>query len=96
MTHHEYWDGSGYTSKLAGAAIPIESRIVAVADVFDALTHARPYKHAWPIDQAVAEIVRQRGRHFDPRIVDAFLDLLQDEGLLPASKVEARQTASAE
>jgi putative two-component system response regulator len=72
LTHHEWWDGTGYPSGLAGAAIPICGRIVALADVFDALTHVRPYKPAWSVDQAVAEIRRLRGSQFDPAVVDAF------------------------
>jgi len=75
--HHERWDGTGYPNGLSGIAIPVEARIVAVADVFDALTHARPYKEAWPVDQAVEEIVAQRARHFDPDVVDAFLGLAE-------------------
>jgi putative two-component system response regulator len=74
-THHERWDGTGYPVGLAGEAIPIAGRIVAVADVFDALTHARPYKQAWPHAEALAELHRQRGRQFDPRVIDAFLTL---------------------
>ncbi|HEV2814788.1 MAG TPA: HD domain-containing phosphohydrolase [Solirubrobacteraceae bacterium] len=72
-THHERWDGTGYPAGLAGEAIPIAGRIVAVVDVFDALTHDRPYKTAWSVEDAVAEIASQRGRHFDPRVVDAFM-----------------------
>ena len=72
-THHEKWDGTGYPAGLAGEEIPLPGRIVAIVDVFDALTHDRPYKEAWTVDAAVAEIERQRGRHFDPRVVDAFL-----------------------
>lgn len=75
LTHHERWDGSGYPHKLRGEAIPIESRILAVADVFDALTHDRPYKTAWPIEKAVAEIRRNSGFHFEPSIVEAFAAL---------------------
>jgi putative two-component system response regulator len=75
LTHHEKWDGSGYCSGLSGADIPISGRIVAVADVFDALTHERPYKKAWPIAEAVTEIRNQSGRHFDPEVVEAFLTL---------------------
>jgi HD-GYP domain-containing protein (c-di-GMP phosphodiesterase class II) len=71
-SHHERWDGTGYPAKLAGEDIPLAGRIVAVADVFDALTHARPYKGAWPIDQAVAEVRRCAGSHFDPAVVAAF------------------------
>jgi HD-GYP domain-containing protein (c-di-GMP phosphodiesterase class II) len=78
LTHHERWDGSGYPAGLAGVAIPLMGRIVAVADVFDALTHARPYKDPWPIEAAVAEIERQSGRQFDPAVVQAFLQVLPD------------------
>ena len=75
ISHHEKWDGTGYPYNMAGEEIPIEARIVAVADVFDALTHSRPYKQAWTIEEAVIEISAQRGRHFDPSIVDIFLQL---------------------
>jgi len=73
LTHHEKYDGSGYPKGLAGEQIPLEGRIVAIADVFDALTSARPYKPAWPLEQAVAYLEEQRGRHFDPALVDLFL-----------------------
>jgi HD-GYP domain-containing protein (c-di-GMP phosphodiesterase class II) len=73
LTHHERWDGKGYPQGLAGHDIPIEGRIVAVCDVYDALTSKRPYKEAWSSEEAVAEIVRQSGSHFDPLVVDAFL-----------------------
>ena len=73
--HHEWWDGSGYPAGLTGDEIPLSGRVVAVADVFDALTHIRPYKQAWPINAALAEIRRLRGRQFDPAIVDAFIEL---------------------
>ncbi|HEX3517614.1 MAG TPA: HD domain-containing phosphohydrolase [Solirubrobacteraceae bacterium] len=72
-THHEWWDGSGYPMGLAGERIPLVGRVVAVGDVFDALTHDRPYKAAWPTEQAIARIRRGAGTHFDPLIVDAFL-----------------------
>jgi putative two-component system response regulator len=71
-THHERWDGTGYPAGLNGEHIPLAGRIVAVADVFDALTHERPYKDAWPLDKAAAEIRCGSGSHFDPRVVDAF------------------------
>ena len=71
-THHEHWDGSGYLLGLTGEEIPLAGRITAVADVFDALTHERPYKSAWDLERAAAEIVRQAGRQFDPRVVEAF------------------------
>jgi putative two-component system response regulator len=73
LTHHERWDGSGYPSGLAMDEIPITGRIVAVADVFDALTHRRPYKPAWSTADAITEMTGQAGRHFDPQVVDAFL-----------------------
>ncbi len=74
LTHHEKWDGSGYPNQLAGADICLEGRIVAIADVFDALTSTRPYKRAWPVDDAVAYLKEQRGRHFDPTLVDLFVE----------------------
>ncbi len=70
--HHEWWDGSGYPHGLRGEQIPLTARIVAVVDVFDALTHTRPYKEAWPLRQALEEINRLSGRQFDPSIIDAF------------------------
>ena len=73
LSHHEKWDGSGYPNGLKGEDIPLVGRIVAVADVFDALTSARPYKSAWPVDKALAYMGEQRGRHFDPLLVDLFL-----------------------
>ncbi len=73
LSHHEKYDGSGYPHGLAGAAIPLEGRIVAVADVFDALTSVRPYKPAWPLSRAIAFLRDSRGQHFDPTCVDAFL-----------------------
>jgi putative two-component system response regulator len=74
-THHERWDGSGYPQGLAGEEIPIAGRICAICDVFDALVSARPYKRAWPVERALAEIRAQAGRHFDPRLVERFLAL---------------------
>jgi putative two-component system response regulator len=71
--HHERWDGSGYPEGLAGEAIPLEARIVAVADVFDALSHDRPYRPALPPDEVFAEIERETGTHFDPAVALAFL-----------------------
>ena len=73
--HHERWDGSGYPDALAHAAIPISARIVAIADVFDALTRERPYKHAWTTEDALDEIKALSGRQFDPLVADAFLSL---------------------
>lgn len=73
LTHHERWNGSGYPSGLAGEDIPLVGRIVAVADVYDALTHERPYKHAWTQEEAINEFNSQRGVLYDPVVVDAFL-----------------------
>jgi putative two-component system response regulator len=75
LTHHERWDGGGYPSRLDGPRIPLAGRIVAIADVFDALTSNRPYKRAWPLADALAEIRALRDSHFDPVIVDAFMRL---------------------
>ncbi len=72
--HHEFWDGNGYAG-MQGTDIPLSGRIVAIADFFDALTHERPYKEAWPVEVAVSEIVARRGTQFDPDVVDAFLRL---------------------
>ncbi len=73
LAHHEKYDGSGYPNGLMGENIPLYARIVAVADVFDALTSKRPYKKAWSLDDAVAYLQEHRGNHFDPVCVDAFL-----------------------
>ena len=77
LNHHEKFDGSGYPHGLAGDAIPQSGRIVAVADVFDALTSARPYKAAWPVERALNLLRDSRGSHFDPDCVDAFLAELE-------------------
>lgn len=76
LTHHEKWDGTGYPAGLAGEAIPVVGRITAIADVFDALTSERPYKHAWPLSQAVEYIRVNAGTHFDPFLAAKFLDLM--------------------
>ena len=76
VSHHEKWDGSGYPLGLARDRIPLAARIVAVADVFDALTSARPYKHAWPVADAVGYLQQQKGRHFDGELVDLFVQQL--------------------
>jgi putative two-component system response regulator len=73
ITHHEKYDGSGYPQGLAGEAIPLVGRIVAIADVFDALTSVRPYKRAWTEEEAVAQLIDQKGKHFDPALVDLFV-----------------------
>jgi putative two-component system response regulator len=76
LSHHEKWDGSGYAG-LKGAEIPLSGRLVAVADVFDSLGHERPYKKALPFEDVVEIIQSERGRHFDPDVVDAFLRLVE-------------------
>jgi HD-GYP domain-containing protein (c-di-GMP phosphodiesterase class II)/tetratricopeptide (TPR) repeat protein len=80
--HHERWDGKGYPNGLAGATIPLSARIVAVADVLDALTHERPYKRAWSVEEALLEIERQSGQQFDPRIVQVCLRVFGPNGML--------------
>jgi len=72
LTHHEKWDGSGYPAGLASDAIPLEGRIIAIADVFDALTSPRPYKPAWSVDEARAHMQAEAGRHFDPALLALF------------------------
>ena len=78
MHHHEKWDGSGYPGNLAGEDIPLAARIVAVADVFDALTSERPYKRAWSVEEATAYIEKEKGKHLDPTLVDHFQEVLPD------------------
>jgi putative two-component system response regulator len=78
LTHHERWDGRGYPRGLSGERIPLSGRIVAVADAFDAMTHDRPYRRAGTIEDAVTELRRCAGGQFDPRVVDAFLELPYD------------------
>ncbi len=76
LTHHEKWDGTGYPRGLAGEAIPIEGRICALSDVFDALTSQRPYKQAWSVEDTIAFLIKQKGRHFDPTLVDLLIDIM--------------------
>jgi putative two-component system response regulator len=75
-THHEKWDGSGYPHGLKGEEIPMEGRIVAICDVFDALTSERPYKEKWPVEKAVRELKDNSGIHFDPVLVSKFIEIL--------------------
>lgn len=105
LSHQEKWDGSGYPRGLVGEAIPIEGRIVAIADVFDALTSDRVYRKAFPVEEAVQMMREQRGRHFDPVLLDAFMEVLDksgpdareqeraDPGALVESTLEAYGTA---
>jgi len=81
-THHERWDGSGYPRGLSGEDIPLHGRIVAVADAFEAITHDRPFREAESAEEAIAELRRERGRQFDPRIVDAALKVVERERAL--------------
>jgi HD-GYP domain-containing protein (c-di-GMP phosphodiesterase class II) len=81
--HHERFDGGGYPDGLKGKDIPVGGRLIAVADTFDAITTRRPYQPARSVDQAVEEITRQRGRQFDPEIVEAFLTALRRGDLAP-------------
>jgi putative two-component system response regulator len=78
LTHHERWDGEGYPLGLRADDIPIEGRIAAIADVFDALTSWRPYKPAWSVERAVQHLVSQRGAQFDPRLVDRFCAIIPE------------------
>jgi putative two-component system response regulator len=99
LNHHEKWNGKGYPNRLIGESIPLVGRITALADVFDALTSERPYKKAWSTDDAVNLIKEERGQHFDPNLVDIFLEKLPEILLVkekyaepeiesPASKVK--------
>lgn len=76
LTHHEKWDGSGYPNGLAGKDIPIEGRICALADVFDALTSKRPYKEAWDVEDTITFLQGQKGKHFEPKLVDLLIAIL--------------------
>jgi putative two-component system response regulator len=78
LTHHERWDGTGYPNGLRGEEIPVEGRIVAIADVFDALTSVRPYKPAWSVEDAVELLRREKGSQFDPELVELFLGCLPE------------------
>ena len=75
VAHHEWWDGTGYPKGLIGVAIPLEARLVAIADCFDALSTERPYKRAWPLDSVLATIKEESGKHFDPDLVRVFAEL---------------------
>jgi len=89
LTHHERWDGTGYPQGLAGEAIPVESRLLAVADTFDALTHDRIHRKAVPLEKAVEEIRDQTGKQFDPRVVDAFLVVFERGELFTDAPINA-------
>ncbi len=93
LSHQEKWDGSGYPRGLKGETIPIEGRIVAVADVFDALTSDRVYRKAFSVDEAVQMMREQRGRHFDPVLLDAFMEVLGRSG--PDAREQLRSDPAA-
>src|SRR5437879_3604442 len=96
LSHQEKWDGSGYPRGLKGEEIPIEGRIVAVADVFDALTSDRVYRKAFSVEDAIQMMREQRGRHFDPVLLDAFLEVLGESGPDAREQMRADPTALVE
>ncbi|HTR89044.1 MAG TPA: HD domain-containing phosphohydrolase, partial [Solirubrobacteraceae bacterium] len=96
LSHHEKWDGSGYPRGLKGEAIPLEGRIVAIADVFDALTSDRVYRKAYSVEEAVGMMGEERGRHFDPVLLDAFMEVLGRSGPDAREQVRADPMAVAE
>jgi putative nucleotidyltransferase with HDIG domain len=85
LYHHERWDGGGYPTGRAGEQIPLEARVLAVADAFDAMTSERPYSRALDLDEALAEVARCAGTQFDPEIVRLFLELFAEPAELPAA-----------
>ncbi len=93
--HHEHWDGTGYPDGLTGKAIPLSARIVAIADVYDALISKRPYKEAWPPQAAIRELQRLAGSHLDPKLVAAFIDLWNN-GVIQRITEEAARDSSQE
>jgi putative two-component system response regulator len=92
-THHERWDGKGYPARLAGPDIPLVGRLVAIADVFDALSHQRPYKEAWPLEAVITEIQMLAGRHFDPDLVEVFNGLDHEKLTAPLEDWDIQQAA---
>ncbi|MGO9448120.1 MAG: HD-GYP domain-containing protein [Solirubrobacteraceae bacterium] len=96
LSHHEKWDGSGYPRGVVGEAIPIEGRIVAIADVFDALTSDRVYRKAFAVEEAVEMMRAERGQHFDPVLLDAFLEVLGSSGPDAREQVRADPIAVAD
>jgi len=93
--HHERWDGSGYPNGLRGDEIPVEARIVGLADVFDALTHRRLYRPAWPVGKVIEEVRRESGRHFDPDAVAAMMDTRCYEPMLAPSVLNSQEMSVA-
>ena len=91
LSHHERWNGSGYPQGLRGEEIPLEARIVGLADVLDALTHRRPYRPASPMEEALAEVIKERGIHFDPALVDALMDSRCYEPMVAPSELNSQE-----
>ena len=94
LGHHEKFDGSGYPQGLKGEDIPLEARIVAIADVFDALTSVRPYKKAWTNENAMEFLVANRASHFDPRCLDVFIEKFNAAMLIQQQLRDFHQTKS--
>ncbi|HEX4779958.1 MAG TPA: HD domain-containing phosphohydrolase, partial [Usitatibacter sp.] len=94
--HHEHWDGRGYPEGRSRDAIPLAARIAALADVYDALTHERPYKRAWTHEASVEYIGSKRSTHFDPRLTDIFLELMGEVAGNVPSFTAAQEGAAAE
>jgi HD-GYP domain-containing protein (c-di-GMP phosphodiesterase class II) len=78
LCHHEKWDGTGYPRGLKGEEIPLAARLFSIVDVWDALYYDRPYRKGWTIENTLAYIRDQNGRHFDPKVVDVFLEVIRD------------------
>lgn len=93
--HHECWDGSGYPDGLRGEEIPLGARIVSIVDVWDALSTTRPYKPAYPQQEACELLLKWRGSHFDPALLDLFLRILEEEGEEMLAIIDCRVAASA-
>lgn len=96
LYHHERWDGAGYPQGIRGTDIPIMARIVAVADAFDALTHERPYKRAWKVEEALAELFACSGTRYDPQVIAALKHVAIQEGLIGAAALNAIRPVSIE
>ena len=77
FSHHEKWDGTGYPQKLKGKRIPVSARIFAIADVWDALSNDRPYHEAWSREKIIRYFIDESGKHFDPEIMNIFLEMLE-------------------
>jgi len=95
LTHHEKWNGKGYPNGIAGEDIPLEGRIVAVCDVYDALVSKRPYKEPWTPEEALEEIEKCAGTHFDPELAAAFVQVMREDAELRAPEPEPEAPAPA-